>query len=136
LGERLEGAQLTSIAEREAKANIVREHDFLCSDDGVAIIKKDIETEGVNRVAICACSRRAKTDAFSFDNVAISRANLREGVIWVRPDTDEARETTEEMAADYVRMAVWEVKYMNPPRPMPKPNTTATYWWSAAVSAA
>ncbi len=117
LGERLEGAQLKMIAEREAKANIVKEHDFLCSEDGVAMIKKDIETEGVNRVAICACSRRAKTEAFNFDNVAISRANLREGVIWVRPDTDEARETTEEMAADYVRMAVWEVKYMTPPTP-------------------
>ena len=117
LGERLEGAQLTMIAEREAKANVVKEHDFLCSEDGVAMIQKDIDTEGVNRVAICACSRRAKTEAFNFDNVAISRANLREGVIWVRPDTDEARETTEEMAADYVRMAVWEVKYMTPPTP-------------------
>ncbi|KPJ90621.1 MAG: heterodisulfide reductase [Gammaproteobacteria bacterium SG8_11] len=117
LGERLEGAQLKMIAEREAKANIVKEHDFLCSEDGVAMIQKDIDTEGVNRVAICACSRRAKTDAFNFENVAITRGNLREGVIWVRPDTDEARETTEEMAADYVRMAVWEVKHMNPPAP-------------------
>ena len=123
LGERLEGAQLKMIAEKEAKANIVKEHDFLCSEDGVAMIQKDIETEGVNRVAICACSRRAKTEAFSFDNVAISRANLREGVIWVRPDTDEARETTEEMAADYVRMAVAEVKYMTPPTP----NAQAAY---------
>ena len=123
LGERLEGAQLKMIAEKEAKANIVKEHDFLCSEDGVAMIHKDIETEGVNRVAICACSRRAKTEAFSFDNVAISRANLREGVIWVRPDTDEARETTEEMAADYVRMAVAEVKYMTPPTP----NAQAAY---------
>lgn len=123
LGERLEGAQLKMIAEREAKANIVKEHDFLCSEDGVAMIQKDIETEGVNRVAICACSRRAKTEAFNFDNVAISRGNLREGVIWVRPDTDEAREATEEMAADYVRMAVAEVKYMTPPTP----NAEATY---------
>ncbi|MCK5090963.1 MAG: hydrogenase iron-sulfur subunit, partial [Gammaproteobacteria bacterium] len=34
---------------------------------------------------------------------------------WVRPDTDEARETTQEMADDYVRMAVFEVKFMTPP---------------------
>ena len=115
LGERLEGAQLSMIAEREGKANIVREHDFLCNAEGVEMIKNDIKKEGVNRVAICACSRRAKTEAFSFDNVAISRANLREGVIWIRPDTDEARETTEEMAADYVRMALAEVRYMTPP---------------------
>lgn len=115
LGERLEGAQLATIAERESKANIVREHDFLCSAAGVAMIQDDIDKEGVNRIAICACSRRAKTEAFNFQNVAITRGNLREGVIWVRPDTDEARETTAEMAADYVRMAVTEARFMTPP---------------------
>ncbi|UCE88446.1 MAG: FAD-dependent oxidoreductase [Pseudomonadota bacterium] len=115
LGDRLDTSGLATIAEREAKANIVREHEFLCNADGVAMIQNDIDTEGVNRVAICACSRRAKTDAFSFENAAISRGNLREGVLWVRPDTDEAQETTQEMAADYVRMAVIETRFMTPP---------------------
>lgn len=123
LGERLEGAQLAMIAEREGKANIVREHDFLCNAEGVAMIQNDIDNEGVNRVAICACSRRAKTEAFNLENVAISRGNLREGVIWVRPDTDEARETTDEMAADYVRMACAELKYMK----LPHTNEEASY---------
>jgi len=115
LGERLDIDSLKMIAERESKANVVREHEFLCNADGVAMIQNDIDNEGVNRVAICACSRRAKTEAFSFDNVAITRGNLREGVIWVRPETDEAQETTQEMAADYVRMAVTEARYMTPP---------------------
>src|SRR5690606_18814373 len=99
---------------REAKANIVREHDFLCSADGVKMIRDDIAGENVNRVSIIGCSRRAKTDAFRFDGVAVSRGNVREGVIWVRPDTDEARETTQEMADDYVRMSVNELKHMTP----------------------
>ena len=115
LGDRLNTSQIATIAEREAKANLVREHDFLCSAEGVAMIQNDIDNEGVNHVAICACSRRAKTEAFNFDNIAISRANLREGVIWVRPDTDEAKETTQEMAEDYARMAVFEVSFMSPP---------------------
>ena len=115
LGDRLDTSGLMMIAEREAKANIVKEHDFLCSAEGVAMIQNDIDNEGVNRVAICACSRRAKTEAFSFENVAITRGNLREGVIWVRPDTDDNQETTQEMAADYVRMAVFEAKFMTPP---------------------
>ena len=115
LGERLDCDQLATIAEREGKAHIVKQHDFLCNAEGVAMIQNDIDNEGVNRVTICACSRRSKTEAFHFDNVAIGRANLREGVIWVRPDTDEARETTQEMAADYVRMGCAEVKYMTPP---------------------
>ncbi len=116
LGERLDCGQLATIAEREGKANIVREHDFLCNAEGVAMIQKDIDNEGVNKVVIAACSRRAKNDAFSFQNVAISRANLREGVIWVRPDDDESSETTQEMAADYIRMGCNEVKYMKVPR--------------------
>ena len=105
LGERLDAGQLEMIATREGKVNLCKQHDFLCSADGVATIQKDIDEEGVNKVIVAACSRRAKTDAFDFDGVAMSRANLREGVIWVRPDTDEARETTQEMADDYIRMA-------------------------------
>ena len=110
LGERLDCGQLATIAEREGKANLVREHEFLCNAEGVAMIQNDIDNEGVNKVMIAACSRRSKSEAFSFENVAISRSNLREGVIWVRPDTDEAKETTQEMAADYVRMGCAEIR--------------------------
>jgi len=115
LGERLDCSQLATIAEREGKAKLVREHDFLCNAEGVAMIQNDIDNEGVNKVMIAACSRRSKNEAFSFENVAISRANLREGVIWSRPDTDEARELTQEMAADYIRMGCSEIKYMTLP---------------------
>ncbi len=115
LGNRLDAASLVKIATKEGKMQLVREHDFLCSADGVAMIQNDIDNEGVTHIAICACSRRAKTEAFNFPTVAMSRGNLREGVIWIRPDTDEARETTQEMAEDYVRMACAEVKAMTVP---------------------
>jgi len=115
LGERLDCGQLATIAEREGKANLVKEHDFLCNAEGVAMIQNDIDNEGVNKVVIAACSRRAKNEAFNFENVAISRVNLREGVIWARPDNDESSETTQEMAADYVRMGCNEIKYMKLP---------------------
>ena len=55
------------------------------------LIKDDIEKEGVISVTIAACSRRSKTDAFTFENVTLSRANLREGVIWVTPDSEDKR---------------------------------------------
>ncbi len=115
IGDRLDANQMKMIAEREGKANIVQEHGFLCNSEGVKLIQNDIDNEGVNKVVIAGCSRRAKTGAFKFDNVATSRVNLREGVIWVRPDTDETRETTQEMADDYIRMGCAEVKYMNLP---------------------
>ncbi len=116
LAERVDTAQLAQIAEKEGKVDIVRQHEFLCNSNGVALIRRDIESEGVTHVVIGACSRRSKTDAFDFDNAAMARANLREGVVWVRPDSDEARETTQEMAADVIRMACAEVRHLHVPK--------------------
>ncbi len=116
LGERLDTKALTLVAQKEGKAHVVREHEFLCNAQGVAMIQKDID-EGVNRVVIAACSRRAKTEAFGFENVAVARVNLREQVIWAQPATDEARELTQEMAADYVRMGCAEAKKVVAPTP-------------------
>ncbi|OGA51346.1 MAG: heterodisulfide reductase [Betaproteobacteria bacterium RIFCSPLOWO2_12_FULL_62_13] len=115
IGERIDAAQAAKVAEREGKMNLVRSHDFLCSGAGVQMIRDDIEKEGVTHVMIAACSRRSKTEAFSFPAVAVARANLREGVIWSQPDTPEAKETTQDMADDFVRMGCAEVKKMKVP---------------------
>lgn len=119
LGERLDTANLVKVATREGKMAVVREHPFLCNAEGVQMIKDDIEKEGVNHIMIGACSRRAKTEAFYFPHVAMARANLREGVIWIRPEGDEHQETTQEMADDYVRMGCAELKKMNVPEGNP-----------------
>lgn len=115
IGERLDTGALAKVAQKEGKMNLVREHPFLCSSDGVSAIRADIEKEQVTHLAIVACSRRAKTDAFNFPTAAVARANLREGVIWSQPATDDAREVTQEMAEDYVRMGCAEVKKMQVP---------------------
>ncbi len=47
----------------------------------------------------------------------MARANLREGVIWARPEGDEHRETTQDMADDYVRMAAAELRTKHKPSP-------------------
>ncbi|MFW2372820.1 MAG: hydrogenase iron-sulfur subunit [Gammaproteobacteria bacterium] len=117
IGDRLDCGQLESTATRDGKAKFAKSHDFLCSAEGVAMIQADIDAGETNHVIIGACSRRAKVEAFNFQNVTISRANLREGVIWVRPDTDEAQETTQEMADDYIRMACAESKFLKVPTP-------------------
>ena len=117
LGDRLDCGQLESTATRDGKAKFAKSHDFLCSAEGVAMIQADIDAGETNHVIIGACSRRAKVEAFDFKNATISRANLREGVIWVRPDTDEAQETTQEMADDYIRMACAESKFLKIPKP-------------------
>jgi quinone-modifying oxidoreductase subunit QmoB len=116
IGERLNTAQLVSVATKEGKMTIAREHDFLCSQAGVQVIRDDIEKEGATHIMIAACSRRSKTEAFHFPSVAMARTNLREQVIWCQPDTEEARETTQDMADDYVRMGCAEVKKMMVPQ--------------------
>ena len=119
IGERLDTAQMAKIAEKEGKMALVREHEFLCNAQGVQMISDDIEKENVTHVMIAACSFRSKTEAFNFPTVAKARANIREGVIWSQPDTEEARETTQEMAQDYVRMGCAELKKMKRPEGNP-----------------
>ncbi len=117
IGERLDAGTLEQTATRDGKLQSCKQHAMLCSAEGVQIIKDDIANDAVTHVMIAACSRRAKVEAFNFTDVAMSRANLREGVIWVRPDTDENTETTQEMADDYIRMACAELKAMSKPAP-------------------
>ncbi len=119
IGERLDTAQLALIAQKEGKAQIVREHDFLCNASGVEMIRQDVAKEGVTHIVIAACSRRAKAETFNFENIAISRANLREGVIWVTPADAEKKEIVQEMAADYVRMGCAESAKMQIPQANP-----------------
>jgi len=116
IGERLDAGQMETTATRDGKAKYCKTHEFLCSRAGVEMIQKDIDDGETNHVVIAACSRRAKNDAFRFPTVALSRANLREGVIWIRPNDDESQETTQEMADDYIRMACAESKHMKVPQ--------------------
>ncbi len=115
LGNRLDVAQLSKIAQKEGKMALVREHAFLCNEEGVQMIRDDIEKEAVTHICIAACSRRSKTEAFHFPTVAISRANLREGVIWGIAEGEQHDEVRQEMAGDYVRMGCAEVKKMTLP---------------------
>ena len=116
IGERLDSSQLEMIATREGKMQSCKQHEMLCSSEGVQLIRDDISNEGATHIMIAACSRRAKVEAFNFTEVAMTRANLREGVIWVRPDEPEHQETTQEMADDYIRMACAELRSMKMPK--------------------
>jgi quinone-modifying oxidoreductase subunit QmoB len=115
IGDAMKVPQLEAIAKKEGKMAVVKSHPFLCNAEGVQMIKDDIANEAVTHVCIGACSRRAKTEAFQFDGVAMSRANLREGVLWVVAAGKEHDEVRQEMAADYVRMGCAELKKMTPP---------------------
>ena len=112
IGDALDVAGLEKVAKTEGKMTVIKNHPFLCNAEGVQMIKDDIANEGVTHLCIAACSRRAKAEAFSFPTAAVSRANLREGVIWVVAEGSDHDEIRQEMAEDYVRMGCAEVKKM------------------------
>jgi len=95
--------ELEQVATGESKIPHCRQHDALCSEEGVALIRGDVEDGTVNQPIIAACSQRVMTDRFQFDGAAVVRANLREHVAWSQPGGEE---DTQMLAADQVRMAI------------------------------
>jgi len=110
LGDVLNVAGLEKVAKTEGKMAVIKTHPFLCNAEGVKMIQDDIANDGVTHLCIAACSRRAKTEAFNFPTVAVTRANLREGVTWIVAAGADHDEVRQEMAEDYVRMACAEIK--------------------------
>ncbi|MBW1955050.1 MAG: FAD-dependent oxidoreductase [Deltaproteobacteria bacterium] len=103
-------------------------HPFLCGDDGVALLKSEIDS-GINTLVIAACSRRVHFDTFRFPGCIVDRVNLREGVVWSHPRSVFPALTEEEkadedkfdrvlmMAEDYIRMGMARVKKITLPEP-------------------
>ena len=99
----------------------MQDHSCLCSAEGRALIKKDIDSNGVNSVIVCACSPRVMQDEFNFgEGIMTIRGNLREHVAWTA-DTEREEEGIDdflqEMGEDYVRMAVTRAQKSDLPEP-------------------
>lgn len=111
--DKLDIEKLKAVAE-EAQVPVIRTHKAFCGKEGVAIIRDDIEKEGVNSISIAACSPREKWDIFNFSDCkgcVVDRINLREGVVW----SHEIDEHSQELAEDYIRMGVGKVQKMEVP---------------------
>lgn len=105
IGDSLEIEKLSKVATSEYKAPVCKTHPFLCSEEGIGLIRNDMEAEGINTVVIAACSPRTNTETFVFDPASsiMERVNLREQVIWSHPPKDE---DTQMLAEDYLRMGL------------------------------
>jgi len=93
---------LESLATGDCGADSCATHSYLCGDEGVELIKKEIQ-DGANTIVVAACSPRFNVDTFTFDGVLTERVNLREMVVWSHPPNDE---DTQMLAEDYLRMGV------------------------------
>lgn len=116
ISESLNVEQLLKVAKTECKVPVCKNHPCLCGEEGAGMIIQDLEKEGVNNVVIAACSKRAKTEVFSYDyaSVVLERINIREHVAWCQPAGEE---DTQMLAEDYLRMGIAKAQKMEPPEP-------------------
>ena len=114
IGDAMDIEKLGNVATEEGSVPICRNHVNLCSQEGVELIKKDIEGEGANALIIAACSHRVMYDVFNFENCIVDRVNLREQVAWCQKPGEE---DTQIMAEDYLRMSLAKVENMELPEP-------------------
>jgi quinone-modifying oxidoreductase, subunit QmoB len=137
IGEGLDLEKLSQVATKEYKAPVCKTHPALCGEEGVGLIKQDIETDGVNTVVIAACSGRVKFDVFDFGPANIvERVNIREQVVWTHDWTKKVQvkskdeegnelvkeeeqpdEDTQMLAQDYLRMGIVKANKTSLPEP-------------------
>ncbi len=123
IGEAVSADGLEQVATGDERMPLCRQHDFLCSDDGLAEIAKDVEAGEVNQAIVAACSPRVMTDKFQFGAAQVIRANLREQVAWTQPAGEE---DTQMLAADNMRMAIAQARKSSPPEPSKDGDYTRT----------
>lgn len=115
IGDALEVDKLSEMVSEEYSVPVCKDHPFLCGPEGVDLIKKDIEGEGVNAIVIAACSGRVNYDVFNFGpDKILERANIREHVAWSQPPKEE---DTQMLAEDVLRMSCSKVNDSDLPVP-------------------
>jgi len=113
IGGALDMDALAEVATDEHKVELCKEHDCMCGDEGLTLIRQDIQ-DGANSVVVAGCSARFMTDTFTFDNTLTTRVDLREQVVWTHEPNDE---DTDMMARDYLRMGLVRAQKASIPEP-------------------
>jgi len=97
---------------------ISKDHRYVCSDPGQALIRNDIKEHNLNRVVVAACSVRLHEPTFracvaaaGLNPFLFQMANIREQCTWVHSHEPEA---ALEKAKDLVAGAVAKVSRLSP----------------------
>ncbi len=114
IDQALDVDELVKVASKECKAPVAKTHPFLCSEEGVQMMKEDQKNEGVNRFMIAACSQRYHEATFDMgdDNIVV-RAPIREYVAWTQNTKDEKGEVDEDTqlaGEEYLQMYYAKIK--------------------------
>jgi len=114
IDQALDVDELVKVAGIECKAPVAKTHPFLCSEEGVQMMKEDQKNEGVNRFMIAACSQRYHEATFDMgDDSLVVRAPIREYVAWTQKTKDENGEFDEDTqlaGEEYLQMYYAKIK--------------------------
>jgi len=103
IGGCMDAGKLSAAACDEHEGIACLTHVALCSEGGLLELQDFIGKNGVDRLAVAACSPRTKTSEFSIEGIYVDRINLREQVAWIM---DPGAEDTQMCAEDQVRMVL------------------------------
>ncbi|NDY42889.1 FAD-dependent oxidoreductase [Dissulfurirhabdus thermomarina] len=120
--------KLVELATGDLGVAVAKAHPDLYGPEGVAMVKQDVEGEGVNAVILAGVSPRIEFKEFDLPGVALWQVGLRELVAWSHKipadaeNADALKEHVQELAEDYIRMAVKRMEKAEMPEPY-KPET-------------
>jgi heterodisulfide reductase subunit A len=91
---------------------------FICSTEAAAMLAKDIEERGLNRVIVAACTPRTHEPLFrdtlreaGINQYYYEMSNIREHCSWVH---SKEKEAATQKAKDLIRMSVARVRHLEP----------------------
>ncbi len=110
IGDCLDVDQLISVSEDAQEGLITFKHAALCSEAGLEALHGSVHEHAISRLAVAACSPRAKVAEFTLDGIYVDRINLREQVSWVM---EPKHEDTQMCAEDQTRMVLAKLNAIN-----------------------
>ena len=109
--------QVTEFARGLPGVALAREYQFMCSDPGQEMIRRDIQEQGLNRVVVASCSPLMHENTFrracraaGLNEYLFQMANIREQCSWVTDDKADATEKAKRL----VTAAVLRVRHHEP----------------------
>ncbi len=123
IGEAVDVEKLLELATGDLGVAVAKSHDNLYSPDGVAMVKADVESEGLEGIVLAGVSPRYEYKEFDFPGVYLEKVGFRELVAWSHPiaeddeNADAKKEHVQELAEDYIRMAVTKLEKAEMPEP-------------------
>jgi heterodisulfide reductase subunit A2 len=94
---------------------VARQYQFMCSEPGQEMIKKDIRELGINRVVVASCSPRMHEPTFQavlkdagLNPYYFDMANIREHCSWVTRDGARATDKAKRLVQGAVARVVWQ----------------------------